>query len=899
MKNINFLLVIGFLFFLSFFSCENLGEGDTVNKITPSFDFSEDANLNRVDSLIKNFQFLRADEVLDSLLLQDNSYSQNVEFNFLRVRLNYLYKRSFPEKYKTLEINNLKIENERDQFLIEMTRLLLFHYKNLEQLEEGLLQYEQDSIKDVAILQSAYYVLAEYYQTMQYDEDIAISYSNKLLKLCNEYTDFGDYYFVALENLVNLELINRDISKADAYADKYIFSRNLHHSQNDLLKARALYLKGYTQCYMGEPDYALDILYIALKSLPRDSCLYDKQEILKLILFASNYFKKWDIYDKNILVLEEELLYCKDYCNLNKIKGDNAFMQGHYRESVPLYLEAYSFIIRNRPLDIPQLGTVLYYLQEAYLSLGEFDKALDVYYTETVDPLPNTIAKWDKDKIFEKDKIESTYYFMIIEQYARVFYKKYLFWKDKNDLFIAKELLDSSRVFIQKETETHDEDRLLSIFEYTEGVYDLGMLINRELHNLFEDKIYLSQIYQCSEESKLKILYSLIHATSDDKWEGIKIQRSIDSLILNNRSHSEVIKKKNQIDSLQTTTKQIIKESNLITKVQKNLENDEILIDYNIIDDEIFIHYIYKDSSILYISRYGETESTRIKEVVDSHKSLDLDSIKIYEKDVFSILFPNPNLPYHITISPDQELLNLNFEALKDDSSQDLIDNHLIVYSGAGGQFRTTTSTHINKSKKIAAFFYSDSLSINDAPVKLDELPGNIPEKNLIKKLFPNSKIYSGKQNTKNNFLTAIIDQSLDIIHISTHGFSSDNTAKDIRLYFRDNQYNLDSIFAYNLLDIKLKADLVILSSCDSGSGLLFKGEGKFDWARYFILAGARSVISSLWEVDDNASKLIFNYFYTSKKPSYEEKIREAKIKLKKNPKYSHPYYWGGFVFSS
>ena len=547
------------------------------------------------------------------------------------------------------------------------------------------------------------------------------------------------------------------------------------------------------------------------------------------------------------------------------------------------------------------MGSIIYYLYKAYLNVGNYELALNTYYTESLVPLPKKIATWEKAKIFDESKTESTFYFMTIGYYSRVFYEKYKSQKNFSDLLFAKELLDSSMIYIQSETNVNDEDRLLSIFKNSEEVYDLGVLINNTLFNLKGEEKYLSDVYQCSEESKLKILYSLIHDKSEKQQTRAKIQRAIDSLVLSKNNSFDIIRMKNAIDSI-GVPHQSNKEPGLLSKVQNRLDGDEVLIDYNIINKELFIHYIYRDTSILYCRPFAEKEDRIIKTLINAQKDLNFtaDMFRLVAQDGFAILFPNSDLPYRITIIPDHQLLNLNFEILKNDFSQDMIDSHMIVYSGSGHQYICTPNYTVEKlNTDIAAFFFSDENSINDATIILEELPGNIPERQLIERQFSNAQIYSGKTNSKSQFLKTITNHSFDIIHIATHGYASEENAKDIRLYFRDDQYNLDSIYAYHILDQQLDANLVILSACHSGAGLYYGGEGKFDWARYFILSGAKSVISSLWDVDDRASKLIYNSFYSSKKASYEEKIREAKIQLKMNPNYSHPYYWAGFIYSS
>jgi len=772
-------------------------------------------------------------------------------------------------------------------------------YKNVEIVEADLTSFDKKTDTYTELIKRAYFILSEYYSSRSFNEHLAINYSEKLLRLCEEDGDFGMYYFSSLENLIRLEVINRDVVKAQAYAFHYSNAVNLYYANDSILQAKSLAQSGFVLCYLHPSNLALDTLKLALQTLPKNKCLYDRQLILKLILFTCNNTKMWRLYEKYILQLEAEVQYCGDFCNLNKIKGVNQFKKQQYEKSIPYLLLAYDYIVQNKPLDNPQLGSVIYYLYESYLATGAFDKALNTYFTETVEPIPAEIMEWDKNKIFEKSKRESTFYFMTMGYYAKVFYHKYLTLRNTDDLLFASRLIDSSRVLIQNELQHADEDKLLFVFTNSEEVYNLGIQINYELYQLYKNQRYATEVYQYSEENKLKILCALKYADPQQRIHSKKIQRSLDSLKFASYNPNAVITKKSRLtklDDLYTYRKR----PKLLTKIQAELDTDQILIDYNIINEHIYISYISRDTTLIFKQAYNEIQREKVNSLIKWQKDLtaDVSELDSLAQEVYSILFPETELPYEIVVIPDQHLLNLSFEVLKNSSSEALIDNHLVSYSGSGEQFFSNKHITHNKVGRIAAFFYSDEESLNKAPIELDPLPGNITENEIIKKSFLDIQIYSGKTNTRSNFVSTINDGAYDIIHIATHGYSSDTNAKDIRLYFRDDSYQLDSMYAYHLLDQELEAKLIILSACHSGAGLYYGGEGKFDWARYFILAGADSVISSLWDVDDRASKLVFSQFYQSNKISFSEKIREAKIRLKDNPIYSHPYYWGGFIYS-
>ncbi|EAY30403.1 tetratricopeptide repeat domain protein [Microscilla marina ATCC 23134] len=110
---------------------------------------------------------------------------------------------------------------------------------------------------------------------------------------------------------------------------------------------------------------------------------------------------------------------------------------------------------------------------------------------------------------------------------------------------------------------------------------------------------------------------------------------------------------------------------------------------------------------------------------------------------------------------------------------------------------------------------------------------------------------------------------------------------------------------AYEASQMDLQGtELVVLSACETGLGEVENGEGVQGLQRAFIVAGAQSVILSLWKVDDNATKLLMNHFYKAwigDKKSKRAAFRAAQAYLRnyeKNGKkiYAAPYYWGAFV---
>ena len=142
---------------------------------------------------------------------------------------------------------------------------------------------------------------------------------------------------------------------------------------------------------------------------------------------------------------------------------------------------------------------------------------------------------------------------------------------------------------------------------------------------------------------------------------------------------------------------------------------------------------------------------------------------------------------------------------------------------------------------------------------------------------------------TKNNFLTSSGDYK--ILHLATHASSSNNPA----IYFSKDTLKLHELYTH-----KTNADLVVLSACETNLGEIKKGEGVFSLSRGFFYSGAKSVISSLWNVNDVSTSSIMKDFYTNLDlhQSKSEALNNAKRKYLKEHSLSEisPYYWASFV---
>jgi CHAT domain-containing protein len=140
------------------------------------------------------------------------------------------------------------------------------------------------------------------------------------------------------------------------------------------------------------------------------------------------------------------------------------------------------------------------------------------------------------------------------------------------------------------------------------------------------------------------------------------------------------------------------------------------------------------------------------------------------------------------------------------------------------------------------------------------------------------------------------------LVHFATHGVVDARHPEmsglilsliDRRGRKQDGYLRLGDIYK-----LKLSADLVVLSSCDSALGKDLDSEGIIGLPRGFLYAGARSVIASLWKVSDEATARLMSGLYTriQRGESPGSALRGAQLEIAREEQWSKPYYWAAFV---
>jgi CHAT domain-containing protein len=165
-----------------------------------------------------------------------------------------------------------------------------------------------------------------------------------------------------------------------------------------------------------------------------------------------------------------------------------------------------------------------------------------------------------------------------------------------------------------------------------------------------------------------------------------------------------------------------------------------------------------------------------------------------------------------------------------------------------------------------------------------------------------NTENYSGFAATREKLLSLKTDD-YKILHFATHGLTDEQRPElsgIVLSRFDEQGQKLNEFFRIqDIYGLNLNADLVVLSACATGVGKQLKGEGLMSLNNAFLQTGSKSVLASLWKVEDGATLELMKNFYgalADERLTPSEALRRAQIKLRENPHYKSPFYWAAFT---
>jgi len=189
---------------------------------------------------------------------------------------------------------------------------------------------------------------------------------------------------------------------------------------------------------------------------------------------------------------------------------------------------------------------------------------------------------------------------------------------------------------------------------------------------------------------------------------------------------------------------------------------------------------------------------------------------------------------------------------------------------------------------------------------KLDPLPEAEQEVKALGQLYgaARSKVYIGPQ-AREDRVKAEAGRAR-VLHFATHGIFNNASPMYSHLVLAQGDTNEDGLLeAWELMQMDLNADLAVLSACETARGRFGAGEGMIGLTWALFVAGVPTTMVSQWQVASASTRDLMLSFHrqlglrstaANAKVTEAEALRQAALKLLKNPETSHPFYWAGFV---
>lgn len=373
-----------------------------------------------------------------------------------------------------------------------------------------------------------------------------------------------------------------------------------------------------------------------------------------------------------------------------------------------------------------------------------------------------------------------------------------------------------------------------------------------------------------------------------------------------------------------------------IQEVQAALDEQTLLIEYFQGQEKIYVFTISKEQSLVH--SFKHTKAYDVQLASFQHMLIDIEQAKqnihsacrafikssyeLYQLLLINNLLPNKQ---HLLLIPDGQLAYLPFEVLLTEelahTANDkqgylefsqlpyLLHQYTTNYNYSAQLFLQQKAKRAKK-KGCEILAVAPSYSNKNAPEwrnpyerqlrrELAELPGAVRELNFLKELFGGDFLYEEEANEANFKQKA---PSYEILHLAVHGLLDEEKPELSGLALEeDNSREEDNIlYDYEIKQLDLQAQLVVLSACETGIGKYQHGEGVMSIGRGFMYAGVPSLMTTLWSLNDYSGYIIIKEFYQNLQNGMpkDEALRQAKIYYlqQHNGVVTHPSFWACLI---
>ncbi|TFH20158.1 MAG: CHAT domain-containing protein, partial [Bacteroidia bacterium] len=355
-----------------------------------------------------------------------------------------------------------------------------------------------------------------------------------------------------------------------------------------------------------------------------------------------------------------------------------------------------------------------------------------------------------------------------------------------------------------------------------------------------------------------------------------------------------------------------------LREVQTEIPDEEtVLLEYFLGDSSSCLWVITNEENELFILPGRNELKDDIETLRFSLTQPDLNNLEFFSESaqkLYTVLMepaaPNMKKAKRLVIVPDGELFYLPFEALlikapkRGKDKDPTAFSYLVLKHAVSYGHSATILMNIPAWIQAEGVLQPNLLAFGDPEFssQYKRLEYSAAEVEMIASFFDPSAadVFTQKEASEQQVKATPMDK-YKYIHFATHGIV-DEVEPDFSglVLSMDPDRNEDGLLqAWEIAELEMNADLVVLSACQTGLGKMVRGEGLVGLTRSMIYSGASSVIVSLWSVADHSTSEFMTTLYKNliiQKIDKSASLQEAKLSMLEDVNLAHPFFWAPFI---
>jgi hypothetical protein len=342
-----------------------------------------------------------------------------------------------------------------------------------------------------------------------------------------------------------------------------------------------------------------------------------------------------------------------------------------------------------------------------------------------------------------------------------------------------------------------------------------------------------------------------------------------------------------------------------VASLQKTLNNEEALVSYFAAEKSSKMYqFVITSNKFKTHERTMPSDFQKLtKGLINGIYYRDFDTYKISAGKLRYVLVPQTNKT-NVIIIPSGRMSTLPLEVLPVGKIGTTFANtrYLVSKQAISSEFSVGLIKQRTRSLDISqqSIFLCAPVSFPDKD-GLNMLPATESEVKTIAGLFPSATkevlLYADANEGK---IKSNEINKYNYLHFATHGVVDEVEPELSRIFLNENSSDDGNLYAGEIYNLNLNAELAVLSACQTGLGKFSKGEGVIGLSRALVYAGAKNLVVSFWSVaDESTSELMTDFYATllkNQEKGFRYALQQSKLKMIRTAKFSDPYYWAPFV---